>query len=209
MGKAELSEVHSYNISRSTREIWLHGSDVMLTSSDESVEPGVEYMMANRACKNLITLYNDSKTKPVTVNLHTNGGDWTEGIAIYDTIRLMPYPVKVINYTHARSMSSLIFLAGDERLMLPHSYFMFHMGTLGIEGTVKQVKSLSRHCDNENEQMLEIYVDALKSKGKYSKRSRGTIRSILIDAMDQNEEVYLSAQEAVEWGFADGIVESF
>jgi ATP-dependent protease ClpP protease subunit len=129
-------------------------------------------------------------------------------MAIYDTIRLMPYHVKIINYTHARSMSSLIFLAGDEKLMMPHSYFMFHMGTWGSEGTVKQVKSQWEFDKRTDEQMLDIYVEALKAKGKFKKKSITSIRNMLKEMMDETEEVYLTAQEAVEWGFADGIVES-
>jgi len=208
MANPELGAVHDYCISRPTRELWLHGSEITLHSEDDSVEPGIEFMTANRACKNLMLMMHDSRSKPVTLHMHTNGGDWNEGMAIYDTIRLMPYHVKIINYTHARSMSSLIFLAGDERLMMPHSYFMFHMGTWALDGTVKQVRSSIEFGERENNQMLDIYVEALKAKGKYQKKARNTIRSILLDMMDQKEEVYLSAQEAVEWGFADGIVQS-
>lgn len=205
----DVNAIHDYCISRETREIWIHGSKVDLVADNvESTEPGVEFMMANLACKNLLILERDNRRKPVTIHLHTCGGHWSEGMAIYDTIMAMPYRVRIISYTHARSMSSIILQAGDERYLLPHSYFMFHDGTLGTYGTVKQVFSDLEFTKRSSvQQMLDIYVAALREGGKFSHLEPAEIRKVLVDKMKEQEDVYLLPEEAVEWGFADGVLE--
>ena len=57
--------------------------------------------------------------------------------------------------------------------------------------------------------MTAIYVDALKRKGKFKNWSRLKIEEMLEDKMNKKVDVFLSAQEAVEWGFADEIHKGF
>ena len=167
-------------------------------------EPGVEYAMANKFIKNLNIMIR-STDAPILIHMKTNGGFWEEGMAIYDAIKACPNEVCILNYTHARSMSSIILQAADRRVMMPHSTFMYHMGTMGYEGTVKQFLTEVEQLKIANEQMLDIYVKSLKAKGKLSKRSPAYIRKWLIEQMDRKEDVYLSAQQAVEYGFADEV----
>ena len=138
--------------------------------------------------------------KPILIHMKTCGGDWDEGMAIYDSIKACPIPVTILSYTHARSMSSLIFLAANKRVMMPNSTFMFHDGSEGISGTVKQVKSYVKFGDYTSKIMLDIYVEALKEQGKFKNWSRKRIREMLRHEMDEKEDVYLLSKEALEWG---------
>lgn len=137
--------------------------------------------------------------------MKTCGGDWKEGMAIYDAIKSCPNQVIILNYTHARSMSSLIFQAADKRVMMPHSTFMFHDGTMAINGTVKQFYTEYEQTKIQEDQMLNIYIDSMKKKGKMKNDKPEKIRKWLRDQMDKKEDVYLSAEQAVEYGFADEI----
>jgi len=88
------------------------------------------------------------------------------------------------------------------------SYFMFHEGDCSLSGTEKQVRSAFIFGQRLKDRMLDIYVEALKDKphrGKYKKRSRKWIRNWLIKEMNEHEEVYLTAEESVELGFADEV----
>ena len=76
-------------------------------------------------------------------------------MAIYQAIEACPNYVTILNYTHARSMSSLIFLAADWRAMLPYSTYMFHEGTWGFEGTVRQARTEFVELQKAHEQMNE------------------------------------------------------
>ena len=90
---------------------------------------------------------------------------------------------------------------------MPNSYFMFHEGTTGYSGTRKQVHSgVEWEKKTDLKHMLDIYVRALKKRGrKFSRQSPQTIRDMLQERMNQTEEVYLTAAETIEWGFADEI----
>lgn len=142
------------------------------------------------------------------VVVHNCGGDWTEGMAIYDAIKSCPNNVCILSYTHARSMSSLIFQAADKRVMMPNSTFMFHDGTMGYEGTCKQFLTEADELKKYNEIMLNIYIDSMKEGGKMAKLGRDKIKAWLRSQMNKKEDVYLSAQQAIDYGFADEIFDA-
>jgi ATP-dependent protease ClpP protease subunit len=198
--------IQEFNLDCKTNEIYLMGETSYAMSADpnEDNEPGVEYSMANRFIKNLNILTRISH-KPILVHMKTIGGDWTEGMAIYDAIMMCPNYVTILNYASARSMSSLIFLAADKSVMLPHSTYMFHNGTFGVSGTVKQTMTEFEELEKSSEIMLDIYVERLKSKGRMKDWSKGRIKNWLIKQMNKKEDVWLDAKEAVDIGFADEI----
>ena len=137
--------------------------------------------------------------------MKTCGGEWKEGMAIYDAIKGCKQHVTIINHTHARSMSSIILQAADERIMTPHSTFMFHAGTVGFHGTYKQFITEAIEAKKTMAQMMNIYIDIMQDNGKLKGKGRKPILRWLNNKMNTSEEVYLSAEEAVEYGFADKV----
>jgi len=202
-----LETIHGRWIDLQNREIWIHGIDMNNDSEYAGKEPGVEYMMATRVIKNLHFLRHKSPSKPVVVNLHTCGGMWEEGMAIYDTIMAMPYHVTVISYTHARSMSSIILQAADRRILMPNSYFMFHWGEywFGSDAAQKAFSNVDFSRKVQNRTMLEIYVQKARNSRKFKGWSEARIRSYLKSQMDKKIDVFLTPEEAIEWGFADEV----
>jgi len=198
--------IHEYDVDLHSNHIYLFGREEYVSgSADEIEEPGVEYTLANRFIRNLNLCMRANPEKPIVIHMKTNGGDWSEGMAIYNTIKSCPSPVTILNYTHATSMSSLIFLAANKRVMMPDATFMFHEGTMGFAGTTKQFMNEAVELKKTSVRMMQIYVDALKEQGKYSKWSRKRIEEHLIKMMNRREEVYLSEREAIEYGFADAV----
>lgn len=190
-----------------SNHIYLFGveSYVYGGGSEQAFEPGVEYIMANRFIRNINVCMRHNPEVPLVIHMKTCGGDWVEGMAIYDAIRSFPWPVTILNYSHARSMSSLIFQAGNKRVMMPNSYFLFHDGTTGIEGTVKQVRSFVKFEKLADHTMLDIYAKSMKYHGKFANKSLQVIKKWLRAQMDKHEDVYLTAKQAIEYGFADEI----
>jgi ATP-dependent protease ClpP protease subunit len=137
--------------------------------------------------------------------MKTNGGYWEEGMAIYDAIKACPNPVTILNYTHARSMSSLIFQAANKRVMMKHSKYMYHEGTWAFEGTMRQARTEIIEANSTNRQMLDVYIEVMKRDGKMKKWSKKKIEQYLMEQMLQKEEVYLNAKETVTCGLADVI----
>lgn len=198
-----IADIHRFGVDVAFDQIYLVGSDEYI-SHEYDDEPGVEYSMASRFIKNLnIVMCRNSD--PILIHMKTCGGYWEEGMAIYDAIMACPNKITILNYTHARSMSSIIFQAADRRVMMPHSVFMFHEGTIGFDGTVKQFRTMYAQEARSGEIMLGIYVDAMRKKGKMSKQSPAAIKKWLVAQMDKKEDVFLSAEEAVEYGLADEI----
>ena len=152
-----------------------------------------------------LTVEDDHSYIANRVVVHNCGGMWEEGMAIYDAIKACPNPITILNYTHARSMSSIILCAADKRVMMPHSTFMFHDGTFSLDGTVKQALTEVDELKRTNEIMYNIYIDRMKEKGKMKHKSRKKIHAWIRDLMDKKEEVYFDAKQAVAYGFADSV----
>ena len=200
-------ETHEWNLNTRLFRLYLFGEVKTYHADDEDfTEPGIEYQMASRLIKNLDILTEINPTRPILLRMKTCGGYWEEGMAIYNAVKFCPNKIVILSETHARSMSSLILQAADKRVLMPDSYFMIHDGTVGYYGTSKQFQSYAEwERKIVGPRMLEIYTDALKTKGKHTRKSRVHIHDMLREIMDQREDVYLTATEAVEWGFADEI----
>lgn len=198
--------VHEYNVDIRVAHIYLFGEENYVLTEKEDEEPGVEYSMASRLIKNINILMRKPKVDKILIHMKTCGGDWHEGMAIYDVIKACPTPIVILNYTHARSMSSIILQAADKRVMMPHSYFMIHEGEGNLGGTEKQIRSLYEfYRRTADKQMIDIYADAMKEKGKLSKKPISDIKKWIRKQMNDKEEFYLTAKEAVEYGFADEV----
>ena len=200
-----LFHLHEFDVDLESNHIYLMGVDRGYEVTQDGSEPGIDYVIAKRFIKNLNMCMRINPDKPIVVHMKTCGGDWNEGMAIYDTIRSCPSKVIILNYTHARSMSSLILQAADKRMMMPHSYFMFHDGTYGIEGTYKGVMSNMEFDKRSEVEMLNIYADRMNEQGTFKGKNLSTIKEWLRSQMDKKEDVFLTAEETVEMGFADEI----
>lgn len=203
-----INTVQSYDIDIRLNHIYLFGIESYASGSgvEGTDEPGVEYILANRFIRNLNLCMRANKDTPIIIHMKTCGGSWEEGMAIYDAISSCPNPVTILNYTHARSMSSLIFQAASKRVMMPHSYFMFHDGTFGVEGTVKTVESAVEFNKRiTSGQMLDVYTKMMREGGSMSHMTKNAIKKWLRAQMDKKEDVYLTPKETVTLGLADEI----
>lgn len=205
--RSRIEEIHEYGLDMQHFTLYLQGVEESPDSGLEGEEPGVEFRMANRFIRSIDMLSGHDPERPILISMKTNGGDWAEGMAIYDAIIAAPNPVTIVNYTHARSMSSIIFEAANKRIMMPHSTFMYHMGTYGVGGTWKQAMATAKFDMVEEDLMLDIYVKRMKNTpgSKVRSWSKKRIKEYLIAEMDTKEDVYLRAKDAVEWGFADEV----
>lgn len=199
---------HEFDIDLKSNHIYLFGAEQYSAgalANDNPSEPGIEYIIANRFIRNLNLCMRANPQKPILIHMKTCGGDWSEGMAIYDAIKSCTSPVTILNYTHARSMSSIIFQAANRRVMMPNSYFMFHDGTLGIDGTVKTVESFVGFNKISNNTMLNIYYESMNRCGVFKGKSKKTIRKWLNTQMNRKEDVYMTSEQAVKYGFADEV----
>jgi len=197
--------LHEYDIDLKSNHIYLMGVDRGYESIVGDQEPGIEYVIAKRFIKNINMCMRVNPGKPIIIHMKTCGGYWEEGMAIYDAIKSCPSKVTILNYTHARSMSSIIFQAADKRVMMPNSYFMIHDGTWGLDGTVKQVRSNLEFDKRTEVTMLNIYAGMMNEKGEFKDRGISKIKKWLRYQMDKKEDVFFIPERTIELGLADEI----
>jgi len=126
---SDIESIHNQNIDLKQREIYLHGHHGPFED-----DPGVEYRMATTFIKNLRYL-DYLKNEPILIHMHSLGGNWGDGMAIYDAITLSRSYVTILAYGQAESMSSIVLQAADQRVMMPNAYFMCHYGSSGNSGS--------------------------------------------------------------------------
>ena len=111
--KDKLYDFHNYGCNLRTREIFLHNH---FGNNDEE-NPGVEYKMSNTFIKNLRSLDQENNSD-VLIHMQSVGGEWADGMAIFDAITMCRSKVNIIVYGQAESMSSIILQAADRRSRL-------------------------------------------------------------------------------------------
>lgn len=161
--REDLDRLYSLGINPRTRLLYLgslHDNDF----GNDAVsleESGIYWNTARRLIMGLAAL--DEPNKPITVLMNSCGGDWDHGMAMYDAIANSRSHVTIINMSHARSMTSVIFQAADLRITAPHSFYMIHDG---FEGSWDIPKSVYNQVEFSRQhvtpRMYRIYLDRLQ-----------------------------------------------
>ena len=201
-----LEDIHNYRINREHFTIYIGGDPVHQGNGfNEGLEPGVDYSMADRFELNLDVLSSIDPTKPILINMASCGGYMDAGMQMFSAILTCPNPITVLATKHARSMTSLIPLPADKFVIRPPATYMYHRGSYGIYSLDEEVETEDYERRKSHELMMRIYVSRLKEQGKFSHMQERQIRSMLDNSLRKKINVYLTADEAVEWGFADDV----
>jgi ATP-dependent Clp protease protease subunit len=168
----------------------------------------VEDVMANVVVAQMLYLESENPDKDINLYINSPGGQVTAGLAIYDTMQYIKCDVKTIVMGQACSMGSFLAQAGTagKRIVLPESRTMIHRvssGTPGTSGSVHiqelQIEDINRHYEESqkiNKRLTELYVKHNTAGKSYEE---------LFETM--KFDTFLTAQEAVENGLADKVVE--
>ena len=200
----QLQLIHDYNISLQDRTVYIHGHSE--AAGAEEGEPGVEYLMATTFAKNMHYL-DGLNNSPINIHMHSMGGEWNDGMAMYDVIKAVKSPVYITAHSWARSMTSIIFQAADKRIMMPHCDFMIHYGSMTYDGHCSAFLSSAEWTEKANKIMVGIYIDKCR-EGRFFKEQNYTddqISKFLIRKMEKKSDWWINAKEAVHYGFADEV----
>lgn len=208
MSDYALDNWHQHRVDREAFIIYVGGDphDEGDFEGNHGVEPGVTHHMADRLELNLSILTHINPKRPVLIVMATCGGNWEEGMQMFGALLTCPNPITILGTKHCRSMSSIVPLAADRFVMRPPAEFMYHYGTWGFEGLAGgQAWTEFAQLKKFNNMMLRIYVARLKEQGKFAKQHPAKIRHMLEGNLDRKVDVFLSTDEAVQWGFSDGV----
>lgn len=202
-----ITDVHGHHINYHNREIYLHSS-YSSWWDDDNGEAGVEYRMATTFVKNLHILLNQS-CSPILVHMHSIGGEWNDGMAIFNSVRFAPAPVTFVSYSQASSMTGVILQCADKRILTSDCEFMIHHGSIGISATSPAAKSAIDVNERYCKRMLQIFARRALKSSKFFKEKKYTeekIATFIDRKLKDKTDWYLTAEEAVYYGFADGIL---
>lgn len=128
----------------------------------------------------------------IEVHINSYGGEVAEGLAIYNALKQHPAKVKTFCDGFACSIASVIFMAGDERIMNESSLLMIHNAWTLAEGNAEQLRKQA----DDLEKITQASVIAYKA---HSNLSEEEIKALL------DAESWLLPEEALEFGFATSI----
>jgi len=173
------------------------------------MDTDVNSMSASLIVSQLLFLESQSPGKPISFYINSPGGVISDGMSIYDTMQFIKSPVHTIVMGQACSMGSFLAQAGTpgKRIVLPESRTMIHRvssGTRGTSGSVhvqelefEDAKRAFEESKKVNKRLTELYV---------RHNTVGKTYEELFETM--KFDTFLTAQEAVEHGLADKVVEN-
>ena len=166
-------------------------NDRIIVLSDE-----VNDVTASLVVAQLLFLESENPDKDIQLYINSPGGSVTSGMAIYDPMQFIKCDVSTICVGMAASMGAFLLAAGakGKRMSLPNSEIMIHQPLGGARGQATDIKI-------QAEQILKIKD---KLNRILSERTGQPLEKVIADTERDN---YMSAQEALEYGLIDKIME--
>lgn len=153
--------------------------------------------MSNSIISQLLFLDAQDPEKDIYLYINSPGGSVTSGMAIYDTMNFINADVQTIVIGMAASMASIILAAGTKgkRWALPNAEVMIHQPLGGAQGQATEIEIAARHILKTREKLNQILAD----------KSGQPIETI---EKDTDRDNFMSAQDALNYGLIDGIMEN-
>ena len=146
-----------------------------------------------------VSAYNLSKqiqeleVDEITVGINSYGGEVAEGLAIYNALKQHKAKVTTRVDGFACSIASVIFAAGDNRVMNDSSLLMIHNAWTGACGDAKELRKAADDLDKINDASVKAYLSVTSVE-------EDELRAIM------DEETWLSPEEAKEMGLATAVL---
>ena len=152
--------------------------------------------VANIIQAQLLYLSSNDDKSDISLYLNTPGGQVSSGLGIYDTMQIINPDVSTICTGMAASMGAVLLCAGEKgkRSILPHSRVLIHQPLGGTEGQASDIVIAAKEIQKTKEELLHIL----------SEHTGQLYEKILADA---DRDYWMSANEALEYGMVDNIME--
>lgn len=151
--------------------------------------------MADLIVAQLLFLEAENPDKDIQIYINSPGGSVSAGFAIYDTMQYIQADVSTICIGRAASMGAFLLAAGTKgkRFSLPNSDIMIHQPLGGAQGQAADIKIHAEKILEVRERINKIL----------SERTGQDIERI---DRDTDRDYYMTAQEAVEYGLIDEVI---
>ena len=157
----------------------------------------VDEVSANRVCAQLLLLSAEDARTDISLYINSPGGSVHAGLAIYDTMRLIPNDVATLAMGFAASMGQFLLCVGapGKRYALPNARVMMHQPSGGIGGTTADIEIQAQNLEFTKRAIERITAE-------HTGQSEDTI------SRDGDRDRWFTAEQAREYGMVDRVVES-
>ncbi|GGO49214.1 ATP-dependent Clp protease proteolytic subunit [Streptomyces lasiicapitis] len=157
----------------------------------------VDEVSANRVCAQLLLLSAEDPRTDISLYINSPGGGVHAGLAIYDTMRLIPNDVSTLAMGFAASMGQFLLTVGTpgKRHALPNARIMMHQPSAGVGGTTADIA-----IQAENLEFTKRSIEAITAE--HTGQTPETI------ARDGDRDRWFTAEQAMEYGMVDHVVTS-
>lgn len=147
----------------------------------------------DRSAYNIVNELKKVSAKNINVHINSMGGDVGEGLAIYNTLKNSSKNVTTYCDGFACSAASVVFMAGSERVMSRETLLMIHNAWMQSVGNADDLRKDADDLDKINETMSNAYLEGTNI-------SKEDLKTLM------DNETWITADEAVQYGFATKII---
>ena len=144
----------------------------------------------------LLFLEAEDPNKDINFYINSPGGSVSAGWGIYDTMQYIKCDVSTICVGLAASMGAFLLAGGTKgkRMALPHSEIMIHQPSGGAKGQATEIQIVAENIIKTRKTLNEVLAE-------------NTGKPIDVIARDTERDNYMTAQEALEYGLIDKVIE--
>jgi ATP-dependent Clp protease protease subunit len=155
----------------------------------------IDDQVANVVVAQLLFLSREDPDREIQMYINSPGGQIYAGLAIYDTMQMIPNKISTVAVGVAASFGTVLLTAGTkgQRYALPHATIHMHQPLGGAQGQASDIEIQAREILRLKERLNEILAF----------HTGRTIEEIIHDTERDN---YLSAEQAVEYGLVDQVL---
>ncbi len=156
---------------------------------------GIDDQVANLVVAQLLYLSHEDPDREIQMYINSPGGQIYAGLAIYDTMKMIPNKVSTVAVGIAASFGTVLLAAGakGQRYALPHATIHMHQPLGGAEGQASDIEIKAKEILRLKSRLTDILAE---STGKtHDEVERDTER-----------DFYLTAEQAVEYGLVDKVL---
>ena len=168
---------------------------LLLRARSAFVVSAINDQIANLIVAQLLYLNREDSEKEIHMYINSPGGQIYSGLAIYDTMKMIPNPISTVAVGVTASFGTVLLAAGTpgKRYALPHATIHMHQPLGGAEGQASDIEIQAK--------------EILRLKSNLNKiLSVCTKQPIEVIEKDTERDLYLSAEQAVEYGLVDKVL---
>lgn len=159
------------------------------------VGTAIDDQIANLVVAQLLYLSREDAEREISMYINSPGGQIYAGLAIYDTMRMIPNKISTVAVGVTASFGTVLLAAGTkgQRYALPHATIHMHQPLGGAQGQASDIEIQAKEILRLKQRLNEILADSTGQKLDVIER-------------DTERDFYMNANQAVEYGLVDKVL---